>query len=857
MRVSHAFCAFVLALALGGCGLVEVVTSRHELVLAANGEALLPIVISPEASAGTKSVAAELAGYLKQVSGAEFEVTSGDGARGIVLGAIQEFPQLERPEIARALEIRNGFDGKEAYAIRTERERLLLLGATELGASHAAFRLLEEFGCRWFFPAKEWETVPAVPTLRVRLNLDDRPAFLSRRIWYQWGYFEHNVGKCAADYSAWARHNRMGASLKVHCGHAWDSIIAQHRKDFDEHPEYLALHVTRDDETGQIVKQERGGNKFCISNPGVVEICKRYALDYFAAQPEADMISVDPSDGGGHCECEQCAQMGGVPERVFYLANEVAKAVAEDYPGKMVGLYAYNFHSEPPSFELAPNVYVQLTGGFIRGRYSYGELLEMWPKKCRMMGFYEYFSVYQWNRDMLPGGNGANVRYMRTKIPDLYAHNATSLDAESGDNWGLHGRGYIVANRLMWDPQADVDAILEDFYTKAFGPAAEPMRRYYERLDPGNEPLMSEHLVGLAFRDVAEATRLAAGHPDVLARLDHVKIYLRYFHLRWTHDRTQDKEEQKRLVQEIFTHVYRTRYTYMNHWEAIRQFWTPRAAKQYEEPSWSMSGPEAPWIGTPPYTREQVEAFFREGLEHFQVQDIEERSFSGDLAPVDFGEVEPGICGDRGQWQGGFRHALYSIAGEPLAVSVIPGTIAWYRDRPDATYAFSDAAGKAVAEGRLPLDGEAHALQVEVPAPGLYYLDFNDSGAGWRILAERDRPLAIPLRRGGGLLHHGWNDDLYFYVPKGTREVQYYWQGGAHNVYGPDGKRVQQVTESGKFIKIPVPEDGDGRVWRMGEIALGHLWFFNVPNYVARSPGALLVPREAVAADGLAIRQGN
>ena len=27
-------------------------------------------------------------------------------------------------------------------------------------------------------------------------------------------------------------------------------------------------------------------------------------------------------------------------------------------------------------------------------------------------------------------------------------------------------------------------------------------------------------------------------------------------------------------------------------------------------------------------------------------------------------------------------------------------------------------------------------------------------------------------------------------------------------------------------------------------LALGHLWFFNVPNYLAASPDALLVPRE-------------
>ena len=82
--------------------------------------------------------------------------------------------------------------------------------------------------------------------------------------------------------------------------------------------------------------------------------------------------------------------------------------MAKEYPGKMVGVLAYNEHSEPPSFALEPNVYVQLTAGFIRGQYTHDELLDLWPKKCKNLGFYEYFSVWLWDFDRLPGGNGAN-----------------------------------------------------------------------------------------------------------------------------------------------------------------------------------------------------------------------------------------------------------------------------------------------------------------------------------------------------------------------------------------------------------------------------------------------------------------
>ncbi|MFW6059667.1 MAG: DUF4838 domain-containing protein [Phycisphaeraceae bacterium] len=817
---------------------VRAQASSDELTLAREGEALAPIVISPEAGERVEAVAQELADYLGQMTGGEFAIERDEQPRrGIVLGTLEQFPD---PALNEPLAMRDSFDGREAYAIRTDARRLRLIGATDLGASHAAFRFLETQGCRWFFPSDAWTVVPERRTLTVGVNETDRPALLSRRIWYGFGFFDQQARE---DHQAWARHNRMAASLRIYAGHSWGRIMRQYQETFDEHPEYLAL-----DEEG-----ERGGSKFCISNDDLRELVVQYALDYFEKHPDADMVSVDPSDGGGHCVCEDCAAMGTVSDRVFGLANQVAQAVAEEYPGKMVGLYAYSHHSEPPSFELEPNVYIQLTAGFIRGRYTFDELMEIWPTKARHMGFYEYFSVYLWDWDMLPGGRGANVPYLKQRIRRYMDNGATSLDAESGNNWGLHGRGYYVANRLMWNPDADVEALLEDFYEKAFGPAAEPMRRYYERFDPGNDPLMSEHLVGLGFRDIAEAARLAEGRPDVQARLDELKQYLRYFHLRWMLQRADDEAEKKRLTLETLTHVYRTRRSYMNHWEAMRQSWTRRAAEEFDEPSWNARSQEShPWQVDEPYTAAEIEQAFQAGLEYFQPQEVTEREFSDELVAVAFEGAASART--RHQYQRGFRYLLYSIEGEPLVVSITPGTIAHYRNRPDARYKLIDAREQVIEQGRLPLDGEPHELTFDVPEAGLYYIEIADSGAGWRITAEPGRVATIPLRRDQAYRHAGHMPRLYFYVPKGTRTIDYYWKGGPHRVHGPDGEVVREVEVNGRFVRIDVPAGADGQLWSFTRMALRHLWFFNVPNYVAASGDALLLPRDVVEADGLTVR---
>ncbi|MBI3878937.1 MAG: DUF4838 domain-containing protein [Verrucomicrobia bacterium] len=810
------------------------------LKLAENGRALQPIVISDKASGAMRTNALELAEYLGRITGAKFEVTTGDGARGIVLGTLAEFPN---PSLAQPLEIRNTFDGKEAFAIRTEKNRVLLVGATDLGASHAAMRLLEHLGCRWFFPAKEWEVVPTTKTLSVSFEETDRPKILARRIWYGYGAFNDKGhpqgGSVLKDYEAWTRHNRMASSFRVSAGHAWQTIILANKKVVDEHPEYRAL-----------VKGERKGEQLCVSNPEVQRLATEWALAYLTKNPDREMVSMECSDGLGQCECDNCKKLGSVSDRVFSLANHVARAVREKFPGKLVGCLAYAEHSEPPSFALEPNVYVQLTAGFTQGRYTFDELVDLWPKQAKAMGFYEYFSVWLWDFDRLPGGNGGNLTHIRSRIDRYVKAGAASFDAESGNNWGVHGRGYYIANKLLWNPDANVDALLADFYEKAFGPGAAAMKRYYERVAVDNKPLLSRGLVGEAFRDVGEAARLAKDRPDVLARLDQLKHYLRYVHLRWQLDHEKDKAKQKELTVAALTLGYRTRYEYMNHWAAMRYTFAGDAAKKFDEPTWKPTDRSTkPWLVDAPVTRDETEQWFRAGLEYFQPTPVKELKFSSDLVPVTFTNAKPIVSLQ--SYQRPMNYALHSRAGEPIEAEFTTGVIAWYRDRAAARWWLRDGASNVVASGTLPQDGEAHKLVMKVPRAGTYFFEGNDSAAGWKFKVEPDRAVTLLNERGHRVISLGQMQEMFFYVPKGTRELQYFWNGGPHKLLGPDKKLIAEVNQDDEVVTIPVPIGKDGQVWSLSPRAHSQLWFFNAPNCLAASPAALLLPKELVRRDQL------
>ena len=49
----------------------------------------------------------------------------------------------------------------------------------------------------------------------------------------------------------------------------------------------------------------------------------------------------------------------------------------------------------------------------------------------------------------------------------------------NGGSWGTQGLNYYVLAKLLWDPHADVDAMIEDYCRAAYGQGAGAMKDYY------------------------------------------------------------------------------------------------------------------------------------------------------------------------------------------------------------------------------------------------------------------------------------------------------------------------------------------------------------------------------------------
>ena len=843
------------------------------LLLAQDSKALQMIVVSSDASAELKATAKELAEILGRVSGGSFEIQVGDGSAGIVLGRLEHFPVAG---LEKALEIRGGYDGREAFAIRTEPQRLLLLGATDLGVSHAAFRFLEALGYRHFFPAKEWEVVPKKPTLRVSLNEISRPAILSRALSFAFAHYGFDDPALAAQ-DAWRRHNRVGQSFRASTGHAVQGILLTHAKDFEEHPEWLALRggkrqmraTTHNYETAQL----------CLSNAELRGRILQWSLASFRKNPATDMVSMEPNDGIEHCECDECKKLGSTTERAYLLANEVARAVSHEFPGKMVGMLAYSDHSAPPSSPLEPNVHVQLTKGYNYGDFTFDELLSQWVKKTPNLGFYTYWSVYDQTMDMPFRHVASQVRPLSEAVKKLAAHRARSLLAESVSDWGISGRGYYLASKLMWDPEADPTAILKDFYDNAFGPAAAPMQRFYEALDGTEVPLPGEHNIGQALFELDAASHLGAARPDVSARISALKQYMHYVHLYTMFSRAKGQgaagvDAARSSVAAILEHVVRTRSTMLNSWVAFVAGWSQWRAAEYQEPTWSWAwmtkatpaqpSKMAEWFTLPPPDAAEIDRGFKDAQAFFPVPPRwEAAKFSSELVAVNWGIAARPQPEDR--WTTAARYAFISRRGEPLAVSLklAPGNIPTWNG--SKSYRLLDQAGKVVAEGRAAPEQGRHRVELQVPAPGTYSFELENPAVNivlqptWTVAAaEPGSAFSLDLTR-GSITAVGHQAPLYFYVPKGTRELKLFSGLGYKPVFiAPRGERVRELDPVHQpldrgFLTIPVTDEQDGKTWSIGGLPFvpGFVRFFNVPNYFASLPEQLVLPRDVAQKDGL------
>lgn len=751
----------------------------------------------------------------------------------------------------------------EQYEISTTNSDLQIKSLSGRGIRNGVARLLDHMGFRFYAPSPKWHFVPRDRDLTTDLNVIETPKLQFRRIWYAYGVPGADLAELSDNYRRWVIANRLSIDNTVQCGHSYGNIVGRNQAVFQQHPEYFALleNGTRD------IQQAINARKFCFSNPDLVKLvcADRVALlkENLAKNPALTMVSVDPSDGSGTCHCKDCEQLGTPTDRVFFLANAVARSVRTVHPDARVGLYAYSSHRLPPTIDVEPNVYVQVAMGFNRTQYTFTELIELWAEKVTAIGLREYYGVEAWDWGLPGRMRGADIAYHRRWIPYYAKRNLDAINAETNANWGGQTLGLYTSARLMWNPQSDTAGIEDEFYELCFGKAASKIRELYSIFDQRPQ-LHSKNL--LEMFELANQAWETETDESVRGRLYDVMAYLIYTAKYWKFELTREQESSRNdnyydELATLMNYVWRIRHRDTVHYYALaRRLCNGLPLQDKRDEFWYARKEEpAIWMNGDTYTDQQILMLFDETRKILAADDDPSISYSRLFEPLVAPGVDNGPCKTAGQAapalgdpttvaHARFRGPVvgYILATEPQQIRL--GIKANSREV-DLVVSNTREAIKEITVG----GGSAHPTQVEftLPTANEYRLDIS----GDFELTVSDDVMLVFEASPANPLWVDYSGPLYFYVPPST--VTLFADGGPRfsmNVGDSKQPRVDMTRESRlknkPYSELAVPQDSRGHVWHTTAQTRGKVSLWNVPPLLSLHRSTLVRPREIADAPG-------
>ena len=479
------------------------------------------IVLSPTAAIMTRFAAVELQQLLSRKLGYEPPIVEQPSAEkcSFVLG-LNEYSQAA------------GIDAeslcRDAFIIRTVGNNIHILGRDdaqydqfaavkrasgwqfhyEKGTLFGVYDFLERFAEARFFFYDQGTIVPPGPLQIPSIDIYDRPDFEVRQVQiYQGKHFESENGVLARNMDYLRR--RFGTQY-VPCCHGLGGL-GYFQRFGQSHPEYFAL-----DSTGARVNAPRRDvwhAHFCYTSAVKEEIyqdarscllnepaSKRGIITPYdkvgwdpTAQAPGSVFCAMPGDSFFRCQCDNCRPYMQ-DERsisdfywgfVFDLAERLQR---EGIPGLVTNMSYPPYRLIPSNRSMPANVYVMTA---TRGPWNerYPELQAADTARIRDWVEYGQRKTWLWNYANKFGScDFPGIPHTTPKAVGKYYQDVAPLifgaflESET-DCYQFNFLNYYVFSKVAWDNRCDVNAVLQDYYQRLFGAAAQPLRQFFERLE--------------------------------------------------------------------------------------------------------------------------------------------------------------------------------------------------------------------------------------------------------------------------------------------------------------------------------------------------------------------------------------
>ncbi len=432
------------------------------IVLVENDQPRAVIILPEQPDKNEQLAADELTHFLEKMSGAKIPIEStGKYAASpqtvrILLGSAAD-GMIDADALSHAEGNRNDdLNCRDGFVIRTKNNTIAIRGVRSTGTLFGTYELLERLGCRWFWPGELGEIVPQSSTIALAgpINTVQAPTFDMRSMWFSG---DHGAGESTGP---WARRMRLSRDYQYNGGHT-------------PHPD--------------------------ISKPDASEIMATQILDQLDRSPKTKWFSLSWGDTSarnigakalGLRHPWNMNQEHSTDALIAYY-NGVAERVEAKRPGKRYGFLVYNnYFLQPLKHKPHPNLapwfapIEQCTrhlpgSGRCWQRDANFEILKTWCEISDKVFIYDYEPTLLIENGLpMPATNRFAI-----EMPLMDKLGVRGILQQSQVTIMNQGANLYVRARLMWNAQADVSQMLDEYYAKMFGPSGPHVRRFRDALE--------------------------------------------------------------------------------------------------------------------------------------------------------------------------------------------------------------------------------------------------------------------------------------------------------------------------------------------------------------------------------------
>jgi len=371
----------------------------------------------------------------------------------------------------------------DAIVLRRKGDNVYVAGMNDECHYYAVSQLLKEWGCRWFTQTEFGECIPEYKDLSVgKLDMAYGTPFEIRGYWLSW-LGDYN------GYQEFLRRNMMN-TVGVPCGHNMEHYVKELIP-----PGKSAFNVP--------IAEEKTAK----------HVAEKAAADFAAGKD----IMLGMDDGLYKSDSPVDAALNGnlydkymttntLTDNFMTFYNHVAKYLLEKAPQSKahIGFLAYSNMTIPPQRDLvAEKPLVAYLAPIdidpIHGmddpkslpEREYKEMMYRWAEVMQgRLAIYDYDQGMLVWRD-IPNPSWAHIRQNMKHYRDA---GILGVNTECRGAVATTFINIYLRSQLMWNPDANLDDLLKDFYPKFYGPAAAPMADYWNRIAKAwEDSIVTEH----------------------------------------------------------------------------------------------------------------------------------------------------------------------------------------------------------------------------------------------------------------------------------------------------------------------------------------------------------------------------